>query len=85
MLYEWLCTESPKLAYTQAPSAVSGWKLHAVPMPAGKDHSLRAIGRRTAACGLQPAHGWAVDLFIEDHCKRCERALQKDRCVAHEG
>lgn len=71
-MIHWLTTLSPKLAFTHAPSAITGWKLHAV--EASDDASLTEIGRRRALCGLRPRHGWTVDLFIEERCQRCERA-----------
>lgn len=28
-------------------------------------------------CGLWPRHGWGVDMFIEDECFHCQRAMVK--------
>lgn len=46
-----------------------GWKLHAV--VADGSETFANIGKRRALCGLRPRHGWSMDLFIEDKCKRC--------------
>jgi hypothetical protein len=48
----------------------SGWKEHAVEVPSEKV-SPKSLGKKRAICGLRPAHGWAVDLFIDEKCKRC--------------
>jgi hypothetical protein len=57
-----------------------GWKLHAV--KADDAETFKGIGRRAAACGLRPAHGWGMDLFVPDEptyrCQRCVKRLEKD-------
>lgn len=45
-----------------------GWKLHAVDHPGETFAEMR---RLPALCGLRPAHGWSLDLFIQDKCTRC--------------
>jgi hypothetical protein len=52
----------------------SGWKEHAVPLLDGEDENMSsvALGKRRALCGLRPRHGWGIDLFIDEKCKRCE-------------
>ena len=50
-----------------------GWRLHSV--EAADSDSFEAIRSRPAACGLVPVHGWGMDFFIEDECKRCVAAL----------
>ncbi len=48
-----------------------GWRLHAVwCSPVG-------VVSGPSLCGVHPAHGWSVDLFIEHECKRCLHALRK--------
>ncbi len=72
---EWLVTCSPKVAYSGASSAVSGWKLHALDVsPEARISSLR--GHRSL-CGLLPRYGWAVDLFIEIECSKCRSKLEE--------
>lgn len=55
-----------------------GWRLHAVVVTkeqlAGKLHDIR---HARAMCGIQPAHGWGMDLFIDEPCKRCTAKLAK--------
>lgn len=52
-----------------------GWKLHAVP---GADKMTEEeTNRKRSLCGIRAAHGWAIDLFIEDECERCRRILDK--------
>jgi hypothetical protein len=67
---QWLVTCSPRLVHTHAPSAISGWKRHAI--IAEDTETISSIDNSPALCGLRAKHGWAEDLFIEDHCKRCE-------------
>ena len=53
----------------------TGSKEHAVPLEQGENESSTtaiSLGRRRALCGLRPRHGWGVDLFIDEKCKRCE-------------
>lgn len=76
--YQWLTTAPDPRASGAAisgGSAIKGWKLHAV--KATLDETTRAIRYRKAACGLLPAHGWGEDLFVEDRCSRCVRAVEK--------
>jgi len=79
---EWFVTApNPRTIDQSADAGQRGWSLHAVDIKDGKT-TLGEIRRATAACGLTPAHGWTVDLFITvdngaKNCKRCERALAK--------
>ncbi len=50
-----------------------GWRVHAVKSQPTERFS--EIGKRSAVCGLRPAHGWGMDLFIDRRCTRCEVAL----------
>ena len=53
----------------------SGWKEHAVPLADSeeeKNMAFSSLGKRRALCGLRPRHGWGIDLFIDEKCKRCE-------------
>jgi hypothetical protein len=69
---QWLTTKPSGRAHTcGADDGVTGWKMHAV--VASDKTLLKDLGRQPALCGLRPRHGWGMDLFIEDHCKRCEK------------
>lgn len=52
-----------------------GWRTHAVEAD-DKETGADVVTRRSA-CGLRPAHGWGVDLFIEEQCQRCVKILAK--------
>jgi hypothetical protein len=64
---------NPRTPATGVDAGQWGWKLHAV---RGDDtETFAELRRRRSLCGLIPRHGWGLDLFIEDRCARCERAL----------
>lgn len=70
--WEWLTTApNPRAPIKGYDAGQRGWRLHAVrsdiPPSAGV----------FSACGLLPRHGWALDLFIEEKCERCLRALDR--------
>lgn len=70
---QWLTTEpNPRSPATGNDAGQRGWRLHAVRT---SSDSFAAIRKESAVCGLKPAHGWGLDLFIEDKCKRCRAAL----------
>lgn len=72
---QWLTTApNPRSPATGFDAGQRGWKLHAVETDSD---SFEEIRRVSAICGLRPAHGWSLDLFIEDKCQRCARALAK--------
>lgn len=78
MTFRWLTTNpNPRTPATGVDAGQRGWRLHAIEASA-ETTLFEARGLR-AACGLRPRHGWGLDMFINDHCKRCERALAKDR------
>lgn len=74
-MIHWLTTApnpiSPSTGYD---AGQKGWRLHAVNTEATKFSELR-YGKR-ALCGVLPAHGWSMDMFIEDKCKRCVEKLK---------
>lgn len=73
--YHWLTTgPNPRLPATGHDAGQRGWRLHAIFTEAD---SFKAIRNYSAACGLRPAHGWDLDLFIEAKCKRCLAAIAK--------
>ena len=78
---EWLTT-APNLRVRGygADDGQRGWKLHAIEM--GNDTisykvTLADVRYEPALCGLRAAHGWGVDLFIEDKCQRCTKAVNR--------
>lgn len=71
---EWLSTApNPKNPATGVDAGQKGWKLHCVQVI---NDSFQQTGKVRALCGLIPAHGWSLDLFITDKCKRCENRLK---------
>lgn len=71
----WLTTEpNPRSPATGTDSGQRGWKLHAVHTDAT---TFKAIRFTSALCGLLPAHGWGLDMFIEDKCRRCEAVIRR--------
>jgi len=71
---QWLTTGvNPSVRATGSDAGTRGWRLHAV--EAGSDESIAAVRVRPAVCGLVPAHGWGLDLFVDRKCARCARAL----------
>lgn len=76
MTIQWLTSAAnPRAPATGFDAGQRGWKLHAVNGEASE--SFAAVRSRVAACGLRPRHGWSLDLFIEDKCERCLKALRK--------
>jgi hypothetical protein len=71
---QWLTTApNPRSPATGFDAGQRGWRLHAV--NADNDDTFLGIGPRAAACGLRPAYGWGLDLFIEAKCATCLRKL----------
>ena len=69
--YRWLTTTpNPRTSATGVDAGQRGWKLHAVKTASD---SFKEISKLNALCGLRPAHGWSLDLFIDDRCSRCAR------------
>lgn len=54
-----------------------GWKLHIVDTETLTQTSSTAKIRGSALCGLRAKHGWGLDFFIEDECKRCAARAKK--------
>lgn len=52
-----------------------GWKTHIV--KADTEETPADAKKRTAFCGLTPAHGWDVDMFIDEPCFNCVKKLAK--------
>lgn len=74
MAIQWLTTmPNPRVRGYGADDGQRGWRTHAV--EAEDAEKAGDIRQRPALCGLVPAHGWGIDLFIEYRCKRCARAV----------
>ena len=73
---EWLTTAAnPRSPATGYDAGQRGWVQHAI--YAFASDSVEQHKRTRALCGLLPRHGWGLDLYIEKHCSRCERALAR--------
>lgn len=72
----WVTTEpNPRSPATGHAAGQRGWKLHYVP---SDEETFVGLRYTAALCGLRPRHGWGLDMFIEDKCARCLRALKKE-------
>lgn len=72
-MIQWLTTApNPRSPATGHDAGQRGWKLHAV--RATDAESTSDLRRRPSLCGMIPRHGWGLDAFIEDRCKRCAAA-----------
>lgn len=70
----WLTTTpNPRSSATGVDAGQRGWKLHAIRT---EEDSFEAIKFHVSSCGLRPSHGWSLDLFIEDKCKKCLAKLK---------
>lgn len=85
--YAW-ATTSPNLRHrgTGFDAGQRGWRLHLVKV--GQQTAKRMDWRcrpvkeveldvSPALCGIRPAHGWGLDLFIDETCARCEARAEK--------
>lgn len=68
-------TPNPRSRATGHDAGQRGWRLHAVKT---SSDSFEVVRRKPAICGLRPAFGWGLDLFIDDKCQRC---LAKERVL----
>jgi len=67
---QWMTTEqNPHVPQYGADQGQRGWRIHAV--TAAKTETFESVRDRRAACGLLPAHGWGMDLFVDRPCARC--------------
>ena len=70
-MIHWLTTApNPRAAATGFDAGQRGWRLHAV--EGGENATFTELRHASALCGLWPRHGWSLDLFIDQKCKRCE-------------
>ena len=74
---QWLTTApNPRVRGYGADDGQRGWRVHAVIAPSTATfQDLRNI---PALCGLLPRHGWGMDLFVEEKCKRCVDAAARE-------
>lgn len=73
MKIQWLTTApNPRCPATGYDAGQRGWRLHAVETDSNSFKEIRGVA---AICGLVPSHGWGLDMFIEDKCKRCIKKL----------
>lgn len=73
-MIHWLTTApNPKSPATGFDAGQRGWRLHAVEAP--EKAKFADIAKQAAVCGTRPAHGWGIDLFIDERCDRCVRKL----------
>lgn len=73
--FQWFTTEpNPCTPATGVDAGQRGWRLHAVRT---SSTSFSAIKSLRAVCGLRPSHGWGLDLFIDDKCRRCSRVVAR--------
>lgn len=71
---QWLTTApNPAHPGTGYDAGQRGWKLHAINAP--EKATFGDVRFLRAACGLRGRYGWGLDIFIEDKCTRCMRAL----------
>lgn len=72
---QWLTTApNPRSRATGFDSNQRGWKLHAVETI---NNSFKQSRLQRSLCGLLPAHGWSMDMFIEDKCIRCIATVKR--------
>lgn len=73
-MIHWLTTApNPKSPATGYDAGQRGWRLHAVEAPDNFKFSEFNATTHPALCGVRPAHGWSLDMFIDRRCVRCER------------
>lgn len=74
-MLHWLTT-APSERYRHkthsADDGQRGWRQHAVEAP--DTATFTQVRLQRSLCGLLPAHGWGLDMFIEQRCARCEKA-----------
>jgi hypothetical protein len=55
----------------------SSWKLHAVRLEDDQQKFSDIPNGTETVCGIRPAWGFDLNVFITDSCKRCERIFSK--------
>jgi len=72
-MIHWLTTQpNPRSSATGVDAGQRGWRLHAVET---ERENFTDIKHLSAICGVRPKFGWGLDMFIEDHCSKCEARL----------
>lgn len=83
MKLQWLTTTpNPHVVSFTAAAGQRGWKLHLVELgqytwPSRRHGQPVTLDKSPALCGLRAAHGWGLDMFIEDECARCVAIAEK--------
>ena len=74
--YQFVTTSPDPTVRAFGPDAgQSGWRLHII--KALDTDTVASVRRHPALCGVRPAHGWCLDLFIDRPCAPCMRALMR--------
>ena len=75
---QWLTTAPNPLSrsFGTFDAGPRGWRLHAVRATA--ETKFDQIKGQSALCGLIPRHGWGLDMFVTDRCKRCAAKMRKE-------
>jgi hypothetical protein len=55
----------------------SSWKLHAVRLEEDQQKFSDIPKGKKTVCGILHASGFDLNVVITDHCKRCERILER--------
>ena len=73
---QWLTTQpNPHDRSHAVDEGQRGWRIHAVVAPATA--TCAQLRNARALCGLWPARGWGVDMFIDEPCLSCVRAAER--------
>ena len=77
-MWQWLTTAPNPLSrsFGTFDAGQRGWRLHAVRATA--ETKFDQIKGQSALCGLIPRHGWDLDMFVTDRCKRCAAKMRKE-------
>lgn len=72
---QWLTTSpNPRVVCHTEDDGQRGWRVHALIL---SDKGVKSATRIASLCGLRPAHGWGMDLFVARPCERCVAKLRK--------
>jgi hypothetical protein len=85
--YEWATTSpNPRHPGTGYDAGTKGWRLHLIPKDR-PEYWYSGKYKAPALCGVRARHGWGLDLFIDEPCKRCnaiaaKRGIETPDCPA---
>ena len=75
-MWQWVTTApNPRSLATGLDDGQRGWRLHAV--RATDDPNFSQLCEQSALCGLIPRHGWDLNMFVTDRCKRCAAKMRR--------